>query len=53
MAYFLSFIGRLTNDFNFNDTLRRITFIQNKVSKDLDLLEFYKDLYIARESINK
>ena len=53
MAYFLSGLGRLLNDYNFNDTLRRITLIQNKVTKDLDLLEFYKNLYIARESINK
>jgi len=53
MAYFLSGLGRLINNYEFNDTLRRITLIQNKIEKDLDLVEFYKTLYIVRESINK
>jgi hypothetical protein len=53
LAFFLSGIARIINDYHFNDTLRRISLIQNKVKSDLDIIEFYRKLYIARESISK
>ena len=53
LAFFLSVIARIIRDYQFNDTLRRITLIQKKVKEDLDIIDFYRKLYIARESISK
>lgn len=41
------------DNYNFNETLRRVTLIQNRVAKDLDISQFYLNLYRARDAINK
>lgn len=48
MSYFLTGVARIINDYQFNDTLRRITLIQKRVKEDLDVVDFYRKLYIAR-----
>lgn len=41
------------NNYNFNETLRRVTLVQDRVAKDLDISNFYLNLYRARDAINK
>ena len=41
------------NNYNFNETLRRVTLVQDRVAKDLDISQFYLNLYRARDAINK
>jgi hypothetical protein len=53
MAYFASFRGDFTNDYNFSDNLRRVTLIQNKIQKDMNLVEFYKNLSGIRDALIK
>ena len=36
-----------------NNTLRRVTLIQNKVEKDINLYEVYKKLHGMRDILNK
>lgn len=53
LAYILSYIGVAIGNFNINDTLRRVTLIQRKVEKDLDIYEVYKKVHQMRDIINK
>lgn len=49
----MSPFGHLMDNYNFNETLRRVTLVQDRVAKDLDISNFYLNLYRARDAINK
>lgn len=52
-AYLLSFVGAVAGNYNINTTLRRVTLIQRKVEKDMDLFEVYKKVHGMRHTINQ
>lgn len=52
-AYFASFWGDFTKDYNFTDKLRWVTLIHNKIEKDMNLAEFYKNLSGLRDALIK
>jgi len=52
-AYILSFMAGPINNYNFNNKLRRVTLIHERVAKDLDLIQFYMSLYNYRDIISK
>jgi hypothetical protein len=53
LAYLLSFPAALLSDYNFEHNLRRVTLLQQRVEKDLDLFEFYKKLHLMRDTLNQ
>ena len=53
LAYFMSFFGMLFSDYNINTTLRRVTLIQQRVIKDINLFEVYKKIHNIRDALNK
>lgn len=52
-AYLLRPFAEIVQNYNFNKTLRRVTLIQERISKDLSITFFYKNLHRARDSIDK
>lgn len=53
LAYVLSYVAVLLGNYNINNTLRRVTLIQRKVEKDLDIYEVYKKVHNMRDIIKK
>ena len=53
LAYIASFPAAIFSNYNFNETLRQVTLIQQKVDKDIDLFEVYKKLHHMRDIINR
>jgi hypothetical protein len=43
----------MTNNYNFSQTLRIVTLIQNRVALNLDISQSYLNLYRARDAIEK
>ena len=52
LAYVLSFFATIVSNYNFNTTLRRVTLIQQRVAKDIDLYEVYKKIHNMRDALN-
>jgi hypothetical protein len=53
LAYVLSYPAMVMSDYNIHNTLRRVTLLQQRVEKDIDLYEFYKKLHLMRDILNK
>jgi hypothetical protein len=43
----------IVSNYNINTTLRRITLIQQRVAKDLNLFEVYKKIHNMKDVLNK
>jgi hypothetical protein len=52
-AFLLRPIAWIIGNYNFNDTLRTVTLMQERVTNDMDLPQLYHSLYIVRDSIKK
>lgn len=53
LAYIISFFAIIISDYNINTTLRRVTLIQQRVIKDINLFEVYKKIHNIRDALNK
>jgi hypothetical protein len=52
-AYVLSFFAKVVSNYNVNTTLRRVTLIQQRVIRDINLYEVYKKIHNMRDALNK
>lgn len=52
-AYILSFFAKIVSNYNINTTLRRVTLIQQRVTRDINLFEVYKKVHNMRDILNK
>lgn len=52
-AYVLSFFAKIVSNYNINTTLRRVTLIQQRVIRDMNLFEVYKKIHNMRDALNK
>lgn len=52
-AFLLRPVAWIIGNYNFNETLRTVTLIQDRVTNDMDLPQLYHSLYIVRDSIKK
>jgi len=46
-------IGYIRDNYNFNNTLRRVTLLIDKVESDINLYNFYKDLNTFKYVLDK
>ncbi len=53
MAWVLNPIGYIRDNYNFNDTLRRVTIIIDKVENDINLYNVYKNLSVFKGQLDK
>lgn len=51
-AYFFSLIGSVWQNYNIDPILRRVSLVQQKVEKDLSLVNVYKKLHSLRDTLN-
>ena len=52
-AFLLRPIAWTIGNYNFNETLRYVTLIQDRVAHDLDMSQLYLSLYTLRDAISK
>jgi hypothetical protein len=53
LAYLLSYFSGIISNYNINTTLRRMTLIQQRVEKDIDLYQVYRKLHNMRDTLNR
>lgn len=51
LAWFLSLIGFIRGNYNFNKTLRQISLIQSRVSEDMNIFNFYKNIFASEKNL--
>jgi hypothetical protein len=52
-AFLLRPLGWATDNYNFNESLRSATLMQDRISRDLDLPHLYLSLYAVRDALAK
>lgn len=52
-AFLLRPLGWVSGNYNFNETLRGVTLVQDRVTRDLDFSQLYLSLYTLRDAISK
>ena len=52
-VWFLSFFGFTRGNYNFSDNLRRISLIEERVSEDLNIYNFYKKMFMIERSMKR
>ena len=51
LAWFLSLIGFIRGNYNFNETLRLVSLLEMRASEDINLFNFYKKQYAFEKDI--
>lgn len=52
LAWLLSFPAAIKNSYDWNDTLSKVHMLQQQARRDLDLINFYKQLVELKDAIN-